>query len=207
MDSEELNESSVGFYFGMMTFKDVLYGPSYGSKVGFWCKGEVLVCGLLSSAYLWGWNFSETFNCLTAYDYCFFIFKMINNNSNALFNSNSLAGLVSRCLNETESWFSEMLYSMHSLSLFVNQVCLLLKRSCHVNSCRNNTVFLEFNYHIGDRRCYLKAGFRLDRNWLIYVVPMNRACQFCLTMFPQIVVALRKDISLSRVALGNLLEF
>ncbi len=52
MDSEELNESSVGFYFGMMTFKDVLYSPSYGESVGFWWKGEVWVRGLLSSAYL-----------------------------------------------------------------------------------------------------------------------------------------------------------
>ena len=52
MDSEELNESSVGFYFGIMTFKDVVYGPSYGESVVFWWKGDVWVCRLLSSAYL-----------------------------------------------------------------------------------------------------------------------------------------------------------
>ena len=149
MDSEELKESSACFYFGMMTFKDALYGPSYGASVGFLWKGEVWVRGLLSSAYLWGWNFSETFNCLMAYDYCFSILKMINNNSNALYNSNSLAGLESRCLNGTKSWCFEMLYSMHSLSLHINQVCLLSKRSCHVDSCRNNTVLLKFNYRIG----------------------------------------------------------
>ncbi len=137
----------------------------------------------------------------------FFHLKMINNNSNAFFNSNSFAGFDSRCLNWTKSRCSEMLYSMHSLSLHVNQLCLLLKRSCHVDSCRNNTVLLKFNNRIGDRRFYLKSGSWLDRNWLIYVVSMYRACQLCRGMFPQIVVALRKDISLSRVAPVIFLSF